>query len=67
MGKEKDNVAWEMLLESLDNQQKEIVRLQEKEIQLLRIIMELESQRRGLTKLLSEKTFKEEEVETKEE
>ena len=52
-----ENTAWKMLLESLDNQQKEIVRLQEREIDLLKGIMCLEAQRRDLTKVISEKIY----------
>ena len=52
-----ENTAWKMLLESLDNQQKEIVRLREREIDLLKGIIRLEEQRRALTKVISEKIY----------
>ena len=52
-----ENKAFKMLLESLDNQQKEIVRLQEREIELLSTIIELESQRREQMHLMPEKIW----------
>ena len=52
-----EDTAWKMLLESLNNQQNEIVRLREREIDLLKYIMRLEAQRRDLTKVISEKIY----------
>lgn len=52
-----EDKAWKMLLEALDNQQREIVRLQNREIELLKFVMELEAQRRCLTKAISEKVW----------
>lgn len=56
--------AWEMLLESLDAQQKHSVKLQEREIILLKQVMALEAKNRSLVKAFSEEKFKKEEPES---
>lgn len=54
---EKNNEAWRLLLESLEDKEKRIVELQKREIDLLQKLMKTEENLKELIKVIAEKQF----------